>query len=379
MDLRVRYQPVTEDISDDDEEVEKGQKTNKTDISLHNWWPWRPWALQCVSSMENEKFNNIRVKLEVQERVDRKEFESKSDKSMVNAKTALYTVIKKEPEDDYANAGDVFHGAQELCLGMKTEFKGKIEIEDTKIEDIEPPALEMENEGLDKVVLNYSPGPELLSDKVTSNLTKKLFKCKQCGHKSKYISHLKTHTMIHDGKKAFNCDQCEYTACSPSLIKRHKKKHSGGETESKKSHKGIPLNCSQCNFNSFHARNIRAHKKNHTANQTFICDQCDYLASCAGNLNRHIMKHSGERPFKCDLCNYSASNAHHVRTHKRKHSGEKPFKCDQCDYAASRTDNLKVHKRNHQSDFSAAPSKSVLKSLVMDLHSKVIPLRRVGI
>ena len=54
MDLRVRYQPVTEDISDDDEEVEKGQKTNKTDISLHNWWPWRPWALQCVSSMENE-------------------------------------------------------------------------------------------------------------------------------------------------------------------------------------------------------------------------------------------------------------------------------------------------------------------------------------
>ena len=91
------------------------------------------------------------------------------------------------------------------------------------------------------------------------------------------------------------------------------------------------------------------------------------------------MKHSGERPFKCDLCNYSASNAHHVRTHKRKHSGEKPFKCDQCDYAASRTDNLKVHKRNHQSDFSAAPSKSVLKSLVMDLHSKVIPLRRVGI
>ena len=159
MDLRVRYQPVTEDISDDDEEVEKGQKTNKTDISLHNWWPWRPWALQCVSSMENEKFNNIRVKLEVQERVDRKEFESKSDKSMVNAKTALYTVIKKEPEDDYANAGDVFHGAQELCLEMKTEFKGKIEIEDTKIEDMEPPALEMENkildnEDLDKVVLN---------------------------------------------------------------------------------------------------------------------------------------------------------------------------------------------------------------------------------
>ena len=397
MDLRVRYQPVTEEISDDDEESSEQLETNKTDISMNTWCPWRPWAQRNVSLSENGNyFANIRVKLEL-EGGKSEELESKGDDALENTKAASRTVIKKEPGESEAIADNVFHmmkGAQDICL-FSAIIKTEIEIE-VKIEEIEPPESvekeDFEKESLDNGYLdegapNKLTEAEILSETVTSCLAEKPFKCNQCSYTSKYISHLKTHKMIHEGKKPFNCDQCEYTACSQSHIKRHKKKHNGGEPKRRKVHKGTPVNCNQCQFKSFHAKNLKAHKKAHNGNLTFICYQCDYLASCAGNLKRHIMKHSGEKPFKCDICDYSASNAHHVRTHKRKHSGEKPFKCDQCDYAASRTDNLNVHKRNHLGerpfkchfcDYSDASSRSALRSHVMESHPKEIPSRRGG-
>ena len=393
IDLRVRYQPETEDISDDDEDIRPGGEVDgdKRDIALHNWSPWRPWAPRNVTVLENENyFSNITVKLEFEERG---KIESKEDDAMENAKIKCFTVIKKEPDESEAIADNVFHtkSAQDICLFssiIKTEIGIEVKEEETERSPLE--SVEQENfdeEYLDKELQNNLTEPEMLSEKITSLLAEKSLKCNQCSYTSKYMSHLKTHQMIHEGRKPFNCDQCEYTACSQSHVKRHKKKHDGGESKRNTVHKAIQVNCNQCQFKSFHTRNLKAHKKAHNDKLTFICDQCDYLASCAGNLKRHIMKHSGEKPFKCDLCDYTASNAHHVRTHKRKHSGEKPFKCDQCDYAASRTDNLNVHKRNHLGelafkcyfcDYSASPSRSALRSHVMESHPKEIVLRRGG-
>ena len=393
MDLRVRYQPATEDISEDDgetsdnevepgepaepgetgepgERVKPGETTKveaskkeaidneveaskKTDIALHNWAPWRPWTPENASLSENENnFANFRVKLEFEEGGVKVE---ESEGEMENAKTANFAEIKKEPADDSeAIADDVFHlkGAQEIGL-FPAIIKTEIEMEVT-VEEREPPPQEnVEKENLEEEYFgtglpNNLTEPEMSPEKETPCFAEKRFKCNQCNYSSKYISHLKTHKMVHEGKKPFKCDQCEYTASSQSHIERHKKKHNnGGESTRRKIHKGSPLSCSQCQFKCHNAINLKAHKKAHLGKLAFICDQCDYLASCAGNLQRHMMKHSGEKPFKCDLCDYSASNAHHVRTHKRKHSGEKPFKCDQCDFAASRIDNLNVHKRNN--------------------------------
>lgn len=351
MDLRVRYQPVTEDISDDDGETcdNEVEASNKTEIAPHNWAPWRPWAPGDATLLENN-FANIRVKLEFAEEGVKVE-ESKG--GMENPKTADFAVIKKEPADkSEAIADNVFHlkGSQEIGLFsaiIKTEIE--MEVNKVNIEEKEPQeSVEKENPEEEYLGTGLTNNlTETLPEKETPRLAEKPFKCNQCMYTSKYISHLKTHKMIHEGKKPFNCDQCEYTAFSQSHIKRHKKKHIGGESKRRKGHKGSPLSCSQCQFKCHNAINLKAHKKAHLGKLTFMCDQCDYLASCAGNLQRHMMKHSGEKPFKCDLCDYSASNAHHVRTHKRKHSGEKPFKCDQCDFAASRIDNLNVHKRNH--------------------------------
>ena len=395
MDLRMRYQPVTEEISDDEGGSSEQLETNNTNIALHTWCPWRPWAPKNGSLLENESYlANLRVKIEFEEGGKSEELESKGGDVMENTKTASFTVIKKEPVEYEAIADNVFHtmkGAQDICLFsaiIKTEIEIEVKIEEKEpIESVEKEDFGKESLGngyLDEGAPNKLTEAEILSETVTSYLAEKPLKCNQFSYTS---SHLTTHKEVHEGKKPFNCDQCEYTACSESRIKLHKKKHDGGDSKRSKVHKGTPVKCKQYQFKSFHARNHRAHKKAHNGNLTFMCDQCDYLASCAGNLKRHIMKHTGEKPFKCDICDYSASNAHHVRTHKRKHSGEKPFKCDQCDYAASRSDNLNVHKRNHLGerpfkchfcDFSVAPSRSALRSHVMESHSKEIPLRRGG-
>ena len=80
---------------------------------------------------------------------------SSSSLPMSTSVASMTNPIPGSPSMDFNN----IRVKLEFLPEIKTEFKGKIEIEDTKIEDMEPPAPEMENKildnkDLDKVVLN---------------------------------------------------------------------------------------------------------------------------------------------------------------------------------------------------------------------------------
>ena len=121
-----------------------------------------------------------------------------------------------------------------------------------------------------------------LKDK-NQDMTKILYLCDICGHRSHSNQKMKMHRMnVHKiNEEWLNCDLCEYRTKFNAHLKAHKsKKHSIGE---------VWYFCNVCNYKSKYNYHIKRHKASkHDIGVIYhFCDECDYKSKHRHHLKRH--------------------------------------------------------------------------------------------
>ncbi|XP_014805648.1 PREDICTED: zinc finger protein 408 [Calidris pugnax] len=221
-----------------------------------------------------------------------------------------------------------------------------------------------------ELVEGRSGRPKAVSQK---EMTKRRYRCGECGKAFLQLCHLKKHRFVHAGHKPFLCTECGKTYSSEESFKAHLLAHRGVR----------PFQCTQCDKAYCTKRDLQDHQVLHTGQRPFSCEQCGkafarrpslrvhkkiHLATtttgpagpkgcpCAvcgrqlatpGSLRNHMRLHTGERPYACPHCPKDFRQRSGLRDHLRLHTGEKPHRCRFCGDAFPKLPELRRHLISH--------------------------------
>lgn len=117
--------------------------------------------------------------------------------------------------------------------------------------------------GLDSVEI---PGGDAGPD-----VSKKPFRCSDCGKRFTRNSHLKIHMRIHTGEKPFSCSFCNKKFTQKIGLDNHLTTHTGEK----------PFHCSLCGKRFSRSDTLKIHMKIHSRVNAFTCSTCDLTFASA--------------------------------------------------------------------------------------------------
>ena len=204
----------------------------------------------------------------------------------------------------------------------------------------------------------------------------KMFKCKDCGYRSNYLTNLRSHRQSMHENKVLECTKCKYTTTWNQVLLAHMRMvHGVFQKKSKHFTDGKTYLCDGCGLSTLSKVLYDAHKaapscdvapksvnmngrisdrrpRNHDKIKKFKCNRCSFSADYAPNVNLHIQTvHEKIRPFKCESegCKFETITNQNLKLHVQTvHEKIKPFKCNSvdCKFETGTKQNLKLHQQN---------------------------------
>uniref|UniRef100_A0A8C3KIJ5 Zinc finger protein 408 n=1 Tax=Calidris pygmaea TaxID=425635 RepID=A0A8C3KIJ5_9CHAR len=198
------------------------------------------------------------------------------------------------------------------------------------------------------------PPPKVLSRK---EMTKRRYRCGECGKAFLQLCHLKKHRFVHAGHKPFLCTECgksysseeSFKGCpcpvcgrhlaTPGSLRNHMRLHTGER----------PYACPHCAKDFRQRSSLREHLRLHTGEKPYRCRFCGDAFPKLPELRRHLISHTGEAHL-CTVCGKELRDPHTLRAHERLHAGERPFRCERCGRSYTLATKLRRHQKSHQAD-----------------------------
>lgn len=118
-----------------------------------------------------------------------------------------------------------------------------------------------------------------------------MYKCKDCGYKSRLISRVRTHILTHkkcEEVTMYQCQQCQFKTKFKGNMKNHMLVHKNPEEVTM--HK-----CQHCKYQSKFSHSLRKHMLKHKKPDEipmFKCLHCVYKSKRKSDLSRHLKIHN---------------------------------------------------------------------------------------
>ena len=238
------------------------------------------------------------------------------------------------------------------------------------------------------------------------HLNQKRFSCSECGFKSYYDQHVKTHIKskhefqrrvtslkLHEGPKPpkvskidgseKKCTECSFVTQKGFYLKRHLQLSHGedsdptkiihcescefetAKTKSLVDHTNAQhlnqkrYNCSKCGFKSYYDQHVQSHiATNHPKSESEVerisCNECRFNREHVQCIEDHL--ESKKQNFACNYCDVKfMTNQEVIVIHMKSfHPEQKLFHCNNCSYRCNWLYNLRNHKKaKHKSEVTS--------------------------
>lgn len=187
--------------------------------------------------------------------------------------------------------------------------------------------------------------------------TKKLYRCKLCGHMSNRSNNLKKHLRSHESTQEFICENCGGKCRQSEVVNYHIKEIEVVMTQDGAGKNKKSFRCKICGERFNRMLNLRSHITSHKPITILVCKACgkEYLGE--KSLKEHSLNAHGEIdattinfPYKCEYCDQLFAEKTKCEEHRQIHVGGRPYICNVCKSAFRTQSSLYLHTKIHLSN-----------------------------